>query len=64
MSTDSWHSYPKVYNREVHKDLEEECADEIKELLYKWAVKDIKRSVIKGLPEWYKEKLLEKQFNG
>lgn len=50
--------------KEVNRDIEEECAEEIKDKLYKWARKDILRMTIRGLPEWYKQKLLEKQFEG
>lgn len=44
------------------KDIEEECRDEIKEQLFKWAWPKMHRGVIHGLPEWYKERLLERQF--
>lgn len=47
----------------VPQDILEECADEIKEELFKFVWKDILRCVTRGLPEWYKEKLLERQFN-
>jgi hypothetical protein len=50
--------------REVHTDVHEECADEIKEKLFKWAWKHIGRKITAGLPEWYKEKLLVDQFSG
>lgn len=44
------------------KDIMEECGDEIKEALFKWAWPDIQRGVISGLPEWYKDELLKAQF--
>lgn len=47
----------------VPQDILEECATEIKEELFKFAWKEIARCVTRGLPEYYKEKLLEKQFN-
>lgn len=47
---------------EVQKDIADECEQEIKEKLYKWAVPHIKRKSVAGLPEWYKEKLVESQF--
>lgn len=50
--------------KEVNRDIEEECQEEIKDKLYKWARKDILRMAIRGFPEWYKQKLLEKQFEG
>jgi len=48
--------------REVWPDVEKECKEEIKEKLYAWASGHIRRGVIRGLPEWYKEQLMEKQF--
>ena len=48
--------------KEVPVDVEKECADEIKTLLYQWAWPKIRRGIIGGLPEWYKERLLENQF--
>ncbi len=47
---------------EAKADIEKECADEIKEVLYKWALGHITRGCVGGLPEWYKKKLLESQF--
>jgi len=46
----------------VSKDVHSECADEIKEVLFKHFWKQISRGIITGLPEWYKKKLLDKQF--
>lgn len=48
--------------KEVNIDVHDEHADEIKEALFKWGWKKIARGITKGLPEWYKEKLLNKQF--
>lgn len=48
--------------REVQDDVNRECAEEIKEALYRWARPQLNRSIIRGLPEWYKDKLLQKQF--
>ena len=48
--------------KEIKRDVEEECVDEIKDMLYKWALSSVLRSSTKGFPEWYKEKLLDKQF--
>jgi len=48
--------------RIVQTDIEEECETEIKEDLYKWARKAILKHTVNGLPDWYKEKLVEKQF--
>jgi len=47
---------------EIQKDVEEECKDEIKALLWAEFWPQIKRKVTAGFPEYYKEKLLEKQF--
>ena len=49
--------------KEVNEDVMAECQDEIKEKLFKWAWKHISRQVTRGLPEWYKEQLMEQQFN-
>ncbi len=43
----------------VHKDIDEEETEYIKEKLFEHFIPDIKRGVCHGLPEWYKEKLLE-----
>ena len=42
----------------VHQDIEEEEAEFIKQKLYEYAIKNIKRGVCGGLPEWYKEHLV------
>ncbi len=49
---------------EVQSDVEGECTEEIKDALYKWAWPSIKRRLTAGLPEWYKQELLDKQFTG
>ena len=48
--------------KEVQSDLTIECGADIKEELYKWAIENLLRSVIKGLPLWYKEQLVKEQF--
>ncbi len=48
--------------KEIKQDVETECADEIKDMLWKWARKDVLSRVSSGIPEWWKEKLLDKQF--
>ncbi len=48
--------------KEVPADIMLECTDEITEMVLAWAYPKIKRSFGRGLPQWYKEKLLEKQF--
>jgi len=49
--------------KEVQKDIEEECEQEIKQKLWLWAKSHILRGSIRGLPEYYKEQLLNKQFS-
>ena len=48
--------------KEVPTDVEKEEVDYIKEKLYQWAWPHIRRGVTAGLPEFYKEQLLMKQF--
>ncbi len=47
---------------EVPDDILKECEDEIKDLLFKYAWPKIRKGVTKGLPEWYKEKLIKLSF--
>ncbi len=46
----------------IQLDVLEECEDEIKEAVFKFAWKSICRKITAGMPEWYKKKLLEGQF--
>lgn len=48
--------------KEVQRDLLEEEKEEIKTRLYISVVDQIKRGVVGGLPEYYKEKLMSLQF--
>lgn len=48
--------------KEVQTDMLAECEEEIKEQLFKWAKGDISRASSRGLAEWYKQRLLERQF--
>ena len=48
----------------VRQDLVEECADEAKEILWKWAVGRVLRGSVGGLAEWYKQRLLDAAFDG
>lgn len=50
--------------REVQTDIEEEAGDEIRDLLWQHFRKDILRGASKGVPHWYKARLLESQFEG
>jgi hypothetical protein len=48
--------------KEVKDDIQKECQDEIKDSLYKWAIDNILRQCVAGVPEWYKEQLLKEAF--
>jgi hypothetical protein len=50
--------------KEVAQDVLEEEGDAIKETIFKHFWKDIHRGLVKGIPEWYKERLLERAFDG
>lgn len=47
---------------EVQADIEKECAEEIRDALYKWGAARVKRGASSGVAEWYKERLLKMQF--
>jgi len=46
----------------VNVDVLEECKEEIKEELFKWAWPQISKSLAVGLPQWYKNRLAEAAF--
>jgi hypothetical protein len=48
--------------KEIPADIEKEETDYIKQKLFDWAWPHIRRGVVGGMPEWYKEQLLKKQF--
>lgn len=48
--------------QETEGDILKECEDEIKSDLWHWAWSHVRRGCTHGLPEWYKEILLKKQF--
>lgn len=48
--------------KEVPKDIRKEEEEHIKQVLFAWAWPRVQRSSTYGLAEWYKQKLLEKQF--
>ena len=48
--------------KEVIDDVYTECADEIKQELFKHAWGHIRRGLTRGMPEWYKDVLLRKSF--
>jgi hypothetical protein len=49
--------------KEVWPDIEIECKDEIIIKFYKWLSPHLARGVTRGLADWYKNKLMEKQFD-
>lgn len=49
--------------KEVNLDVLEECREEIEHKLFKYAWPQIGRVITNGLPAWYKERLLQAQFN-
>lgn len=48
--------------KEIPADIEKECAEEIREALWRWAWPQLRRAVTRGFPEWYKDQLLTRQF--
>lgn len=48
--------------KETQADLKTECEAEIKTALFAWAWPQISRRSVAGLPDWYKARLLERQF--
>ena len=48
----------------VSADIEEEEADHIKEVLFRWALPHIRRGVARGFAVWYKGKLAASAFEG
>lgn len=48
---------------EVQRDVEDEAATEIRERLFKHVIGFVRRGVVRGFPEWYKERLLKSQFD-
>jgi len=48
--------------KETQADTLAECGEEIKEALFAWAWPQVKRGIVAGLPEWYKDQLMEAQF--
>jgi hypothetical protein len=47
---------------EIPNDIEKEYIDEIKDRLWSYAWPHIRRAVTRGVPEYYKEQLLKRQF--
>lgn len=48
--------------KECKADITKECEAEMKEKLYAWAKEKVLRGCAAGLPEWYKEQLLNSNF--
>ena len=48
--------------KEIPLDIKKECEDEIKEELWKFAWPHIARLATRGFPQFYKDQLMEKQF--
>lgn len=48
--------------KEIQADTTKEEEEFIREKLYQWAWPQIRKRILHGFPEWYKEKLLQKQF--
>lgn len=48
--------------KETAEDIERECAEEISRALYQWAWPQIRRGAVAGVPQWYKDRLVERQF--
>jgi hypothetical protein len=46
----------------LHVDLDEECRSEIANRLAEWAMPKVKRGVVRGFAEYYKHRLMERQF--
>lgn len=49
--------------KECQEDISKECSEEIQARLWAWAKSHILRGCVAGLPEWYKEELLKRQFS-
>lgn len=48
--------------KEVQTDISEECKEEIKNFLWKQWGQELLKNAVKGLPEYYKEKLVKESF--
>jgi hypothetical protein len=48
--------------KEIPEDIATECEEEIKQKIWSWVWPKVRRGVTAGVAEWYKERLLEKQF--
>lgn len=50
--------------KEAQADVLKECSDLISQKLTEWALPHIRRGVVRGLAEWYKDQLVARQFEG
>ena len=48
--------------KEVLRDLQNDSEDEIKAILYRWAMPHIGKAAVAGFPQWYKTELMNQQF--
>jgi hypothetical protein len=48
---------------EIPNDVQKECEEEIKTALFAWAWPQLRRSITKGMPEYYKEQLMKSSFD-
>lgn len=46
---------------EAQADIRKECEEEMKDILFKWAWKNVAHRLVGGLPQWYKDELLNSQ---
>lgn len=49
--------------KELHADLDKEALEFIRSELMKWALPAVKRMACHGFPEWYKQRLVDRQFD-
>ncbi len=50
--------------REIQADIKKDAEDAIKDALFAFAWKKIERGVVRGFPQWYKDRLMEGLFDG
>ncbi len=50
--------------KEINKDIESEQKEDVKEFLWNEHKREIFANATRGLPEWYKERLLNSSFDG
>ena len=49
--------------KETQEDIKKECSEIVAKKLMEWAMPNVLRGCIRGLPEWYKDELLKRQFD-